>query len=65
MTYVKPISGHTGLTGARRYFERDSRALAHDYLELDAPVIGEDEDGLPAYGDYAWSDPLNLVQPQC
>lgn len=59
MTYVKPISGHTGLTGARRYFERDSRALAHDYLELDAPVIGEDEDGLPVYGDYAWDEVMD------
>ena len=59
MTYVKPISGHTGLAGARRYFERDGRALAHDYLELDAPVIGEDEDGLPAYGDYAWDEAMD------
>jgi hypothetical protein len=59
MTYVKPISGHTGLAGARRYFERDGRALAHDYLELDAPVIGEDEDGLPAYEDYAWDEAMD------
>jgi hypothetical protein len=59
MTYVKPISGHTGLAGARRYFERDGRALAHDYLELDAPVIGEDEDGLPVYGDYAWDEAMD------
>ncbi|MCH3967828.1 MAG: relaxase/mobilization nuclease domain-containing protein [Atopobiaceae bacterium] len=59
MTYVKPISGHTGLAGARRYFERDGRALAHDYLELDAPVIGEDEDGLPVYEDYAWDEAMD------
>jgi hypothetical protein len=59
MTYVKPISGHTGLAGARRYFERGGRALAHDYLELDAPVIGEDEDGLAAYGDYAWDEAMD------
>jgi hypothetical protein len=59
MTYVKPISGHTGLAGARRYFERDGRALAHDYLELDAPVTGEDENGLPVYEDYAWDEAMD------
>ena len=59
MPYVKAISGHSGLAGARRYFERGGRALAHDYLGLDAPVIGEDGHGLPVYGDYAWDEAMD------
>ena len=59
MPYVKAISGHSGLAGARRYFERGDRALAHDYLGLDAPVTGEDGHGLPVYGDYAWDEAMD------
>ncbi len=59
MPYVKAISGHSGLAGARRYFERRGRALAHDYLGLDAPVTGEDGHGLPVYGDYAWDEAMD------
>ena len=59
MPYVKAISGHSGLAGTRRYFEREGRALAHDYLGLDAPVIGEDGHGLPVYGDYAWNEAMD------
>ncbi|MCH3968635.1 MAG: relaxase/mobilization nuclease domain-containing protein [Atopobiaceae bacterium] len=54
MPYVKAISGHTGLGGARRYLEHDGRALAKDFIELAAPVIDDTETGLPCYGDYPW-----------
>lgn len=37
MPYVKPISGHTRLGGAQRYLEREGRALARDFLNMDAP----------------------------
>ena len=42
MPYMKAISGHFGLAGARRYLERSGRALAHDYLGFDAHVIAND-----------------------
>ena len=34
MPAIKAISGHTGLAAARRYFERDGRALARDLLHF-------------------------------
>ena len=55
MPFVKPISGHTKLGAAQRYLEREGRALARDFLNLDAPMAGIGEDGLPEYRDYDWS----------
>ena len=55
MPFVKPISGHTRLGAAQRYLERDGRALAHDYLNLDPPMEGLDESGLPVYQEYDWA----------
>ena len=55
MPFVKAISGHTKLGAAQRYLERGGRALARDFLNLDAPMEGMDGDGLPEYGDYDWS----------
>jgi len=34
MPAIKAISGHTGLAAARRYLERDVRALARDLLHF-------------------------------
>ena len=55
MPFVKPISGHTKLGAAQRYLEKEGRALARDFLNLDAPMTGIGEDGLPEYRDYDWS----------
>ena len=55
MPLVKPISGHTRLGAARRYLEREGRALARDFLNLDAPMAGIGEDGLPEYRKYDWA----------
>jgi len=37
MPLLKPISSHTFCKGACRYPTKDGRALASDYLNLDAP----------------------------
>ena len=55
MPFVKPISGHTKLGAAQRYLEKEGRALARDFLNLDAPMAGIGEDGLPEYRDYDWA----------
>lgn len=55
MPFIKAIAGHTRLGAAQRYLEREGRALARDFLNLDAPMEGMDDDGLPEYGDYDWS----------
>ena len=55
MPFIKAISGHTRLGAAQRYLEKEGRALARDFLNLDAPMEGMDDDGLPEYGDYDWS----------
>lgn len=34
MPAIKAISGHTGLAAARRYLDRDGRALARDLLHF-------------------------------
>lgn len=35
MPYVKPISGHTSCRFVQEYLEKDNRALARDFLELE------------------------------
>lgn len=55
MPFIKAIAGHTRLGAAQRYLENEGRALARDFLNLDAPMEGMDDDGLPEYGDYDWS----------
>ncbi|WP_303133335.1 relaxase/mobilization nuclease domain-containing protein [uncultured Olsenella sp.] len=37
MPLLKPISGHTSCRGVYRYLTKNERALASDYLNLDAP----------------------------
>ncbi len=37
MPIVKPISGHSSAKYLRNYLVRDERAIAHDYINLDAP----------------------------
>lgn len=54
MPIVKPIDGHTRCVNVRRYLTRKNRALAADYLNLDAPITGYRE-GLPAYGAFDWA----------
>lgn len=54
MPYVKPISGHTDTGGVRRYLVKDGRALASDYINLDVPSIGIDDE-LPDNTDFDWA----------
>lgn len=39
--------------GVQRYLEKDGRALATDFLNLDAPVKGV-RDGLEDYAAFEW-----------
>jgi len=59
MPFIKAISGHTRLGAAQRYLEKEGRALARDFLNLDAPMEGLGVDGLPEYGDYDWSSVMD------
>ena len=59
MPFIKAISGHTRLGAAQRYLEKEGRALARDFLNLDAPMEGMDDDGFPEYGDYDWSSVMD------
>lgn len=61
MPYIKPISGHTGLAKAKRYLERDGRALASDFLNLDAPIEGHDGD-LPRHGEFDWASSMDATR---
>ena len=53
MPYVKCISGHTSAHAVQRYLERGGRALATDFLNIDAPVSGVRE-GLEDHGRVDW-----------
>ena len=59
MPFIKAIAGHTRLGAAQRYLEKEGRALARDFLNLDAPMEGLGDDGLPEYGDYDWSSVMD------
>jgi hypothetical protein len=59
MPFIKAISGHTRLGAAQRYLEKEGRALALDFLNLDAPMEGLGDDGLPEYGVYDWSSVMD------
>lgn len=59
MPYIKAISGHTRLGAVQRYLEKEGCALARVFLNLDAPMEGIDEGGLPEYGDYDWSSVMD------
>ena len=59
MPFIKAISGHTRLGAAQRYLEKEGRALARDFLNLDAPMEGLGDDGLPEYGVYDWSSVMD------
>lgn len=62
MPYMKAIAGHTRLGAARRYLEREGRALARDFLNLDAPMKCLGEDGLPEYGEYDWASIMDATR---
>lgn len=53
MPYVKCISGHTSTRYIQRYLEKDGRALATDFVNLDAPVKGV-RDGLEDFEAFDW-----------
>ena len=53
MPYVKCISGHTIARSVQLYLERGGRALATDFLNIDAPV-SEVRDGLEDYQRIDW-----------
>lgn len=53
MPYVKCISGHTSARSVQLYLERGGRALATDFLNIDAPVSGV-RDGLEDHGRIDW-----------
>lgn len=61
MGIVKAISGHTGARGVMRYLERDGRALAHDFLNIGAPIEGWEGD-LPRYGACNWAAEMDSVR---
>ncbi|MBQ6491321.1 MAG: relaxase/mobilization nuclease domain-containing protein [Atopobiaceae bacterium] len=63
MPILKPISGHTGLAKARDYLERGSRALARDFLNLDAPELASDEE-LPSYGEFDWAAVMDATRTE-
>lgn len=63
MTILKPISGHTGLAKARAYLEQDGRALARDFLNLDAPELASDEE-LPSYGEFDWASVMDATRTE-
>ena len=62
MAYVKAISGHTKLGAAQRYLEKGDRALARDFVNLDAPMEGIGCDGLPEYGDFDWAAVMDATR---
>lgn len=53
MPYVKCISGHTSAHAVQRYLEAGGRALATDFLNIDAPVSGV-RDNLEDHGRIDW-----------
>ncbi|MGI6217842.1 MAG: relaxase, partial [Coriobacteriales bacterium] len=65
MTFIKPISGHTRLGGARRYLERDGRALAEDYLNMEAPIVGRSEAGMPVTETIPWDEIMDRTREEC
>jgi hypothetical protein len=63
MPILKPISGHTSCTGIYRYLTKNGRALARDFLNLDAPEEGDfdwaavmDETRHAYCNDTTWGD---------
>ena len=62
MPYIKPISGHTTLGAAQRYLERDGRALARDFINLEPPIVGLSDDGSPEYGAYDWASVMDATR---
>jgi hypothetical protein len=62
MPYVKFIAGHTGTGAIRSYLQRNGRALAIDYLNLDAPVLRGNLGELPEYGDFDWSAAMDRTR---
>lgn len=53
MPYVKCISGHTSARFIQRYLEKGGRALATDFVNIDAPVKGV-RDGLEDFEPFDW-----------
>lgn len=53
MPYVKCISGHTSARYIQRYLEKNDRALATDFVNIDVPVKGV-RDGLEDYEPFDW-----------
>lgn len=62
MPYVKFIAGHTGTGAIRSYLQRNGRALAVDYLNLDAPILQGNLGELPVYGDFDWSAAMDRTR---
>ncbi|MCQ5091311.1 relaxase/mobilization nuclease domain-containing protein [Slackia exigua] len=53
MPYVKCISGHTSARFIQRYLEKNDRALATDFVNIDVPVKGV-RAGLEDYEPFDW-----------
>ncbi|WP_281702805.1 relaxase/mobilization nuclease domain-containing protein [Cryptobacterium curtum] len=62
MPYVKFIAGHTGTGVIRGYLQRNGRALAVDYLNLDAPALQGNLGELPVYRDFDWSAAMDRTR---
>lgn len=62
MAFVKAISGHTRLGAAQRYLERDGRALARDFLNLDALTEGIDDGSGPDHREFDWASEMDWTR---
>lgn len=49
MPIIKPVSGHTGCAGVRRYLIRQDRALGADYLNLDTENMPQEREARVAF----------------
>ncbi len=49
MPIIKPVSGHTGCAGVRRYLIRQDRALGADYLNLDTKSMPQEREASVAF----------------
>lgn len=62
MPYVKFITGHTGTAAIRSYLEKNGRALAVDYLNLDVPASVGNLGELPDNERFDWASAMDATR---
>jgi hypothetical protein len=62
MPYVKFIAGHTGTVAIRNYLEKNGRALAVDYLNLDVPTSVGNLGELPENQRFDWAAAMDATR---